>query len=182
VTDRTMKMVDGDSVGQLLDTGRSRLSQTCVMRLERLGLRIDGARAPSYPVALWAQAVTIMAEDLFPLVDATEAQRRLAHLRMAEFERRPSSKLLLFGSKLLGQRRALERFVHGLGRATSYLQLELTALDQNRYEVWINDTTGVPGFFWGMIETGARYKSQRLVTRIKNQHGSACTFEIDLAA
>src|SRR5262245_21857115 len=81
----TMKVVQGESVGQRVGAGRGRLSEPARARIPELGIPLDGKIAESYPAESWAACVKLMADDMFPGIEREEAQRRLAHLRMDQF-------------------------------------------------------------------------------------------------
>jgi len=173
-----VKTVDGRSVGELVAAGRGKLSDAARARVVELGIPIDGALADTYPAAAWAACVQLMAADLFPAHDAIEAQRRLAQLRIDEFAARWRGRIVFALSRLAGRERSLARFVHGLRAAAPYLDTRFTVVGPRRYEAWVSDVTGVPGFFWGMIEGGARHFGVTEPIAIAAQDGDACTYAI----
>lgn len=173
------KVVNGDAIRDLLEAGRGRLSTTVVERMKALGVPLEGKIAPTYPVETWAGCLKLMAEDMFPGIDATEAQRQLAHLRIDAAARRFKNRVLFALSRLAGRQRGLERFVRALAAGASHIETRFTVLGPRHYEVWINDVAGVPGFFWGMIEAGARHTGGADPMWIKAQDGDGCTYEIE---
>ena len=174
-----MKTVDGGSVRELVQSGLARLSPGARARITELGIPLDGKIAATYPATAWAGCVAVMAEDMFPSLDPIEAQRKLAHLRIGEVAGSWRGRALFAVSKLAGRERALEKFVHGLRRATNYLETRFTVVAPRHYEVWLSEVTGVPGFFLGMIEAAAgRFASDPAPIRIASRDGDACTYEI----
>src|SRR5262249_9621085 len=105
-----MKTVEGGSVGELVASGRAKMSAAARERVEALGIAVDGKLAPKYDAEKWAECVKVMAADLFPGVEDGEAQRRLAHLRMDEFARSWKGKLVFALARLSPKARAVERF------------------------------------------------------------------------
>src|SRR5262245_42487116 len=150
------KAVNGESLGELLRAGRGKLSTAAAERIGALGVPIAGPMATWYPAATWAECVRIMAADMFPGVDADEAQRRLAHARMDEYARRIKGRLGFALARLSPRDKTVERFVLGLRGGASYIDCKVTKAGADAYDVWISDVTGVPMFFAGMIEAGVR--------------------------
>jgi uncharacterized protein (TIGR02265 family) len=175
----TMKTVDGGSVGELVAAGRVKMSPAAREKVAALGIAVDGELAGKYDAEKWAECVKVIAADLFPGVDEGEAQRRLAHLRMDEFARSWKGKLVFALARLSPKPRAVERFAHGLRRATNYVDTRFAVKTPGCYEIWISDVTGVPAFFGGMLEAGARRVTGRPATMtVTARDGCACTFMI----
>jgi uncharacterized protein (TIGR02265 family) len=73
--------------------------------------------------------------------------------------------------------RALETFIKGLRAGASYIDTRFEPLGANRYRVWVNDVSDVPGFFMGMIDGGARHATKRTdPIRIESRDGASCTY------
>src|SRR5258705_3882613 len=136
------KVVNGESLGELLRAGRGRLSPAAVDRIGALGVPVAGPMAAWYPAATWAECVKVMAEDMFAGVERDEAQRRLAHTRMDEFARRIKGRVAFALGRLAPKDRTIERFVLGLRGGASYIDCKVTKRGDDDFEIWISDVTG----------------------------------------
>ncbi|HTL34372.1 MAG TPA: DUF2378 family protein [Kofleriaceae bacterium] len=172
------KTVDGVSVGELVAAARPRLSADGRAAIENLGIPLAGKLAPTYPAEAWAACVKALAADLFPASSLDDAQRQLAHIRMAEFAGRVRGKLVFALSRLAPLDRSVERYAQGLRRATSYITTRFAVLAPGRYEIWISDVTDVPAFFAGMLEAGARRVGLTDACATFVREGDAATYEL----
>ena len=171
------RVMRGRSVPELVDAVRGRLSPAALAQLKALGLSTEGRVPAGYPADSWAQCVRVIAQDIFPSLDETEAQRRVGHMRMDQVSR--LIKVLMRFSGLTGRERALEGFVTRVRDGASFVNTRFTVVGPRRYEAWISDVAGVPGFFWGILEAGSRMVCGDIdAVRIKAHDGEAYTFEI----
>jgi len=97
---------------------------------------------------------------------------------MDEFAGRLRGKFLFALSRLAPVERSVERYAHGLRRATSYITTRFAVLGPQRYEVWISDVTDVPAFFAGMLEAGARRVGLVDAVATFARDGGAGTYEL----
>jgi uncharacterized protein (TIGR02265 family) len=170
------KTVGGDGARDLVAAGRGKLSAAAREQIAALGLPLEGKVAAAYPIEAWSACVKLIAEDMFPGVEPIEAQRRLGKLRMAVAAKRLKGRILFAVSRLLPPPKALEKFVTGLRAGATGLDTRCTVVGQDHLEVWFSDVFGVPGFFMGMLEAGARDAS----ITIKSHDGDACTYDVQL--
>ena len=164
-----MKTVNGDAIDHLMHACRARLSAAARGQIAALGVAIDGPFAATYPADTWVACVKLAAAELFPDRDEVEAQRELGHLRIAVVATSLKGRALFALSRLAPREKGLGRYVARLASGASYTQTRFTVIGPRHYEIWVNDVTGVPGFWWGMLEAGA-------------QHAAGCTDPMTIAA
>jgi len=154
------------------------MSEQTRSKIAALGVDV-GKLAKTYPVEVWAACVKLIAADVFAGLDEVEAQRKLGNLRIDVAARSLKGRVLFALSRRLPPQRALERYVTGLRAGASYVDTRFEVLGANRYRVWVNDVTDLPGFFMGMIEGGARHATKRTdPIRIESRDGASCTYMI----
>jgi len=173
------KVVGGDALEHLVLATRGRLSAAALAKVKAAGAPLEGKVAATYPAAALAQCVRAMAEDLYPSLEPTEAHRRLAHLRVEHVAQSLKGRVLFALGQLAPRERALERFVRAMRDGASYIDARFTVLAPRHYEVWISDVTGLPGYFWGMLEAGWRHSCRDPEPMsIKAREGESCTYEV----
>jgi len=169
--------VNGDAVRDVTKAGAAMTEQTRA-QIAALGVDLDRL-ARTYPVAVWAACVKLIAADVFAGLDEIEAQRKLGNLRIDVAARGLKGRVLFALSRRLPPQRALEKYVAGLRAGASYIDTRFEILGAHHYRVWVNDVTDMPGFFMGMIEGGARHATRRGdPIRIESRDGASCTYVI----
>jgi uncharacterized protein (TIGR02265 family) len=173
------KLIFDSSVEALLKAGRGRLSPGAVAKIVALGVPLEGKLAPAYPAEAWASCVKVISEDLFPNVEAVEAQRQLAHRTVQQFAESFVGKALFSLARLMGRERTLQRMTQNFRTGANFIQTRLDTLGDGHWELWISDVSGVPGFYMGLVEAGEKASvGEPDQLRIKALEGTACTYEI----
>jgi uncharacterized protein (TIGR02265 family) len=173
------KLIFDSSVEALLKAGRGRLSPTAAAKVAALGIPLEGKLAPAYPAEAWASCVKVISEDLFPNLDAVEAQRQLAHRTVQQFAEVFVGKALFSLARLMGRERTLQRMTQNFRTGANFIQTRLDTVGEGQWELWISDVSGVPGFYMGLVEGGLKASvGQADELRIKSLEGPACTYEI----
>jgi uncharacterized protein (TIGR02265 family) len=177
------KLVFDSSVEALVKTARGKLSPAAAAKVASLGVPLEGKLLPAYAAETWAACVKVIAGDLFPAADPVEAQRRLAHRTVEQFAASLVGKALFSLARLMGRERTLQRMTQNFRTGSNFVETRLDVKGDGHYELWINDVSGVPGFFMGLVEGGAKASTGQVDDmRIKALEGSSCTYEIRRAA
>ena len=171
--------VNGDAVRDVMEAGaHAGMSEATRAKTAALGVDL-GKLSKTYPADVWSACVKLIAADVFAGIDEIEAQRKLGNLRIDVVARSLKGRVLFALSRRLPPARAIERFVTRLRAGASYIDTRFEVLDANRYRVWVNDVSDMPGFFMGMIEGGARHGARRAdPIRIESRDGAGCTYLI----
>jgi uncharacterized protein (TIGR02265 family) len=123
--------------------------------------------------------VKIICSDLYPQAQPVEAQRQLAHRTVEQFASSLVGKALFSLTRLMGRERTLRRMTQNFRTGANFIETRLDVLGEGHYELWINDVSGVPGFFMGLVEGGAKASTGEVDhIHVKSLDGDACTYEI----
>lgn len=158
-----------------------RLTPTAKERLKAAGLDLARAFAPAYPEEQFHRWVRIAAEEVFPGVSSDDALERVGESLVTGYEKTMMGKAVMATVRMLGPKRMLERTTHNFRSATNYLETKLKAVEgsSNTYELVINETSGVPHYFGGIMLQALRVagaKDSRV--DIVGRDGGACTYRI----
>ena len=98
-----------------------RLSFPAREQLRALGLDLDRALLPAYPLATWERAVQVAARDAFPQLDVEAAHFQLGRRMLAGYDATLIGRAIGMAARLAGPRRTLERMAHNTGTANNYV-------------------------------------------------------------
>jgi uncharacterized protein (TIGR02265 family) len=175
------RVVFGNAVHGLCQlASRARLSAMAQGALARMGLPLENAPRPFYPLSVWRPSLDILVEELYPELRREEAYRRLGQQMVLEEGGTVLGRGMLALGRALGPRRLLMRLNHCFRNADNYVQLRLTELTPTSFEVSINETLGMPSYYQGMLEaalsaTGVR---EAHVRRLREE-GPGCTWHVE---
>ena len=175
-----LKVVFSHTVDGLFHQALSeKLTPAARERLKNAGLDLARALAPVYPQEQYHQWVRIAAEEVYPGLPPGEALQRVGEAVVVGYGTTLMGTAVLATVKLLGPRRTLERTTYNFRSATNYLETKLKQLTDTSYELVINETSGVPQYFGGIMLQSmrvARAKNARV--EIARLEGGACTYRI----
>lgn len=167
-------IVDG-----LLRALRPLLSPAGEAKLRELGLDPNGKLNPAYPAQVWASAVKICAADAFPGLSPLEGQRQVAVRTVDVFTGGMLGTAMFSLLRLLGPDRTIGRMTRNLRSGSNYVETRSTQIEPHHYEIWINDVSGVPGFYKGMLERGLDLVgAQGIRIELAEQVEPACTYRV----
>lgn len=173
------KLIFSSSIEALLKAGRGRIGTQTVQQLGRLGLPVEGRLEPAYPAETWASAVQLIGVDLFPADPPDTQHNKLARLTVRQFAETVMGRAMFTAARVFGARRSLQRMTHNLRTGANFIETRFTELSPTLQELWINDVSGVPGFYAGLIEVGHEYMPGWVSqVRIKDRDGAACTYQL----
>lgn len=167
------------TIEALLSVARGRVSANAVMQLADVGLYLDGDPEPTMEAEKWGRAVKVLCSDLFPEMEATDAQRRIAHLALDAFTNSLVGKVMVTVGRMIGRERSLQRLTHNFRTGTNFIECRITPRVNGIYDVWINDVSDVPGFYAGMLEYRS-ISAPTLAERvdIHAREGTSATFRL----
>lgn len=151
-----------DHVIKSMFTGQvDRLSPAGLERIKRLGIDPTVKLLPAYPATTWAACTKALAEELYPGLDPEEATRRLAHGTVDTFASDFVGRAMFGLLKLIGAERIARRMTQNFRSGSNYIDTKLTRIREEPLtnELWINDVTGLPGFYLGLLQGGMHHSS-----------------------
>ncbi|MGA9523639.1 MAG: DUF2378 family protein [Myxococcaceae bacterium] len=147
-------------------------------RLKSRGLNLDW-KLPAYPRTQFHEWVQIAAEEVHPGIPRGRALEQIGMSVIAGYEKTLLGRALVAAGRLMGPKRTLTRMTHNFRSTSNYLETRLTELGTNSYDLWINETSGVPEYYRGVmiaVITEAGGKDVRVDMRPES--GGACTYRI----
>ncbi len=134
---------------------------------------------PAYPADDWAKAVKIIGADLHPNEQPDEQHRLVGRATVLQFADSLMGKALFAAAQVIGARRSLERMTHNLRTGANFIETRFTVIDDRTQELWINDVCDVPGFYAGLIGTGADFmQGWADQVEIKARDGASCLYSL----
>ena len=132
---------------------RKRITPALALALRNEGVVLDKPFLPAYPVAVWARALALCVEHLFP-EDAPElAYRKLGRSTIEGYGQTLIGRAAMALMKVLGPARSLERATRTFASANNYTRVRLDRLGQTAFDLHINATKTPPEFDLGVVET-----------------------------
>lgn len=127
------------------------------MKAEIKKAGIDLAKLqPAYPVEVMEKACKAVVPMLYPGTSEAEAYFQLGVVSMRGYSDTLLGKALMQILKLIGVRRSLLRMHTSMRAGNNFLETSSTVLAENSIELRFSDVHGMPSFYQGIIEEGAR--------------------------
>ncbi len=173
-------LVFNNSIEGLLNSVRERLTPSMKEQLRGLGLDVDKKLDPGYPADRWAQFVKYLAAALYPGTEEGEALRQIGRRTVDAYTQGLVGSALFTMLRLVGPDRTVGRMTKNLRTGSNYMETRSKQLAPHRYEIWINDVSGAPGFYVGLLESGMEHSGARDCRgKVTVLNGGECTFEIE---
>lgn len=177
------KLIFGTAVEPLLTVSAGKLSAAGLQKLGALRIGPPHRVEPAYPADHWAQAVQIISRELFPKLPPDEQHRALGKLTVTQFAEGFMGRAMFTAAKVFGAKRSLERMTRNLQTGANFIQTRTIHVDDRTMELWMNDVSGVPGFYAGLIGAGAEFMpGWPDVVDITAREGDACTYTLRITA
>ena len=173
------KLIFSSSVEALIKVAQGKVKPDTQRALSALRIGPPHKLEPAYAAADWAKAVRLIGADLFPGVDGDQQQYEVGRATVMEFTDGLVGRAMLSAAKLFGARRSLQRMSNSLRSGANFLQSRLTVIDEKTMELWLNDASGVPHFYAGLLSAGDPVIPgwpDRIT--VKSQDGDACVLEL----
>lgn len=158
-----------------------RLTSELRADLRALGIDLDRL-GPAYPVATARKALEAAWKRVFPELSEADAFRELGLLSVKGYLDTMLGKAVLGMVRLLGVRRSLLRVHQTLAGGANYVKASSELVGPTAIEVSLNDTTGMPTFWEGVLLGGiqiAHAKNLRLTPLPRPAPGAAWRVEWD---
>jgi len=151
-----------EALGQVICERKPEL----VNELARLGVDLT-ALSKDYPITVWRDATSNVAQRLFPELSPPVAEYRLGQLVMRRFEKTLVGTTVVALLKIVGPSLSVGRVSRSFRTANNYTEDKTTRLGEGDYELWLNELH-VPyvnqGVLQGALETiGAKQCSVEIV-------------------
>ena len=148
------KLVFSSVIEPLLKVAVGRVKPGTERELALLRIGPPHKVEPAYPATDWAKAVRLIGADLFPGKEQPKQDFEVGRATVMKFTEGFVGQAMLSAVKLFGARRTLERMSKSLRSGANFLETRLTVIDERTRELWINDASGVPHFYAGLLSAG----------------------------
>jgi uncharacterized protein (TIGR02265 family) len=156
-----------------------RLSRTAKDRMRRVGLDLELKLNPAYPREIYYECVRIAAADIYPKLSPDEAYYQLGQDFMRGYETTFLGRALLSVIRIIGPKRSLQRMTHNLHSANNYMDTKLTEMGPSRFELWVNQTSGMPTYLQGVFQYALTIAGAKdLVVTIARREDAGCTYSV----
>jgi len=156
-----------------------RVTPELQQRLAALGIDLDGKLKPAYPFEIWRLTLRAVAEVLHPGEPLEEAFEALGGDVVRGFFKHPLGSAMLAMLKLIGPRRTLDRAQRNLRNGNNYAQTRFTALDDRRFELWVNEASETRHNMTGILRTALELAGAKdPVVKIRTFDAESVTFDI----
>lgn len=173
------RLIFSNTIEPMLKVSKGKVAAATEQRLRALGLHFDRKLEPAYPADSWAEAVRLISADLFPGEPPDVQHNKLGQLTVRLFADSVMGKAMFTAAKVFGARRSLARMTHNFRTGANFIETRFTELDPYTHELWINDVSGVPGFYAGLVEAGRDFLEGWVSEmRIKQRDGASCLYEL----
>ncbi len=173
----TENLVFAQTFEGLLRSVQGHLTPPVVAGLKARGLDVSRPLLPAYPLSLFAEVVTFLAEQLHPGLESEAAVVLIARHFMDAYGETMVGRAMMAMIRLIGPRRALERVTRQFRTANNYSETRLLARGPTEYELWVNDVR-MPGWYIGIVSRGLELAGGKnvKVEVLGSRHGAECTF------
>jgi uncharacterized protein (TIGR02265 family) len=150
------KLIFGPAFRAMLQANVARMSPKGVEQLKGLGVDPHGKLEAAYPSSMWAECARVMAYDIDPSLPLLESSRLLARRTVDAYADDLVGRLLFGLTRLIGMERTLTRMTKNLRSGGNFHETRLTRISQDPIvdELWVNDVSGLPGYYLGLLEGG----------------------------
>ena len=159
---------------------RNRVSPQLEKELSALGVRLDRAFNPAYPVEVWASVLSLCARHLYREDSLPEAYRKLGRSTVVGFGETFMGKALFPLQRLIGPVRALDRAARSYASTNNYTKVVLTQMGPTSFDFYLNEKHTLPEYDMGVIEemlTHLRVPSPRVTLKTQDADGFTMRLE-----
>lgn len=136
---------------------KNRLTPRMKERLRGIGVHLDRKLQPAYPRAVWAEALSITREEIFPFLPTPEGFRELGRTVLNGYAETLVGKALASIVRLIGPKRTLARMTKNLRSASNFNDTRFVDLGPTSAEIWVNEGIIHPEYVGGLLEGALRY-------------------------
>lgn len=179
------KLIYDHAVRAMFKGNARRLSPGALQRLKGLRIEPEGTLLPAYSADAWAECARIVAGDLHPGVEPVEAMRRVARGTVDAFAHELVGKAMFSLLRVIGIDRASRRLTQTFRSGSNFVETKSRRVSEDPIteEIWFNDVSGCPGFYWGLLEGGMDHLSANTrKVQLQGSDGTEATFLVSRLA
>ncbi|HZN91070.1 MAG TPA: DUF2378 family protein [Myxococcales bacterium] len=120
-------------------------------KLRALGIDFDRGLRPTYPRAVWNQALAVVVAEVFPGVTLEEGYRKLGELSFRGLRDMPAGRPVSTLAQWVGPRGSILRLPEGCSSVNNYMKMMVDELAPNHFRLYLNETHGCPAYAQGAI-------------------------------
>lgn len=153
------KVIFDHVIRAMFKANLEKLSRDGVRKVAAEGIDPTQKLLPAYPAETWARCAQALAQDLYPGVEMVEATRRVARNTVDAFAHELIGKAMFALCRLIGPERTARRMTQNFRSGSNFVDTSLTRINDAPLtnELWINDVSGLPGFYLGLLEGGVEH-------------------------
>lgn len=156
-----------------------RLTPALRGELKRLGIDLDHLQ-PGYPHEVVMEGARLAARAVFPDKSEAEGLAALGGLFLDGYTQTFVGAAMLQVMKLIGTRRTLERMQRNFRTGGNYLETRFSSLGPGKAQLWMNDVSGIPDFYAGLLRRGGQVTGARnLRVDFTPPTDASCTFLVE---
>lgn len=159
---------------------RGRLSPGARAALREAGLDLDKDLLPAYPITTWLRCLDIARKDVWPHLPPDESWYQLGRTVIQGLNSTMLGRVMVAAAKALGPRQSLRQFQRAFSGSDNYVQLRLTELSPQRYELRISDILDRPVYYVGILEESVMAMGVRVPrVSVLRREDPACVFLVE---
>jgi uncharacterized protein (TIGR02265 family) len=175
------KVIFDHVIRAMFKANLEKLSPAGLAKVTAQGIDPTQRLLPAYPAETWARCAKTLAEDLFPGQDTVEATRRVARNTVDAFAHELIGKAMFALCRLIGAERTARRMTQNFRSGSNFVDTKLTRVRDVPItnELWINDVSGLPGFYLGLLEGGiAHTAGETYVVTLTRLDGEGAVYQL----
>lgn len=163
--------------GLLLRGVGPQLTPALRTKLREAGVDLDRLQ-PAYPQAVMSKAVDLVVSELFQDRTREEGLRELGRVFMRGYAQTFIGAAMVQIMKVIGPRRTLERMQRNFRNGTNFIETRFASAGEQAATLWINDVSGMPTFYAGILEEGGVMTGANPTVSIEAAADTGCTFRV----
>ncbi len=156
-----------------------KLTEKARARLKNAGLDLKWQQS-AYPQTKYHEWVRIAAEEVYPELPIQSALEKLGIAMLEGYEKTLLGRAVIAMGRIFGPKKTLARMTQNFRSSNNYMETRMTELGTNTYDLWINETSGCPGMFRGIMKGSMTIAGAKdVVVEMHPEPGSgACRYRI----
>lgn len=154
-----------------------RITPALKKQLKAAGLDLDARLLPAYAFDVWMKVLELTARALYPDKPIEDAMLAVGEAFVDGFMETFLGRAVLGMTKVVGPTRTLKRATQTFRSGNNYTETKLTQIDDNTFDLWMNEVGQWPTFTAGILKGGLR-AAEGLNIELRDHDGHACTYRI----
>jgi uncharacterized protein (TIGR02265 family) len=157
-----------------------RLTPPLKEKIKRVGIDLSKPLDPAYKVAVFEDALELVALELYPALTRTEALIEVGRLQLTAFSESTLGRasMPLFKLYAKDHERLLKVVSRGFRQGNNYVETKHEKLGEGHHRLWMNDAGRLPEIFQGMLEACTGAMGLESEVRIAEQKGLEVWYEL----